>query len=156
MRISKHVRRVLPVLLGLALASVSAVSASDPDPSIMAFKLPDKIQWSPATGRGPQTAILYGDPKKAGEIYIVLTKWPPHTMSRPHFHPNDRYITVLEGTWWVGWGTKYDPDSTYPMPKGSFVQHFGKKIHYDGDKDGEVILEIVGMGPDTLTNAEQK
>ena len=42
------------------------------------------------------------------------------------------------------------------MPKGSFVRHFGKKIHYDGAKDGEVILEMVGEGPDTLTPAEAK
>ena len=152
----QRLRRALPIFSITLLDAISARSASEPDPSIMAFKLPDKIQWSPATGRGPQTAILYGDPKKAGELYIVLTKWPPHAMSRPHFHPNDRYITVLEGTWWVGWGPKYDPDSTYPMPKGSFVQHFGKKIHYDGAKDSECILEIVGMGPDTLTSAEQK
>jgi hypothetical protein len=42
------------------------------------------------------------------------------------------------------------------MPAGTFVQHFGKQIHYDGAKDGEVILEIVGMGPATQTAAEQK
>ncbi len=150
-----RLRRALPIFSITLLAAISARSASEPDPSIMAFKLPDKIQWT-GSARGPQTAVLYGDPKKAGELYIVLTKWPPHSMSRPHFHPNDRYITVLEGTWWVGWGPKYDPDSTYPMPKGSFVQHFGKKIHYDGAKDAECILEIVGMGPDTLTSAEQK
>jgi hypothetical protein len=24
--------------------------------------------------------------------------------SRPHFHSNDRFITVLKGTWWVGTG----------------------------------------------------
>jgi hypothetical protein len=28
----------------------------------------------------------------------------------PHFHPNDRYIVVLQGNWWVGSGTKFDPD----------------------------------------------
>ena len=153
----RSLHRALPIISIGVLASLSAVNASDPDPSVMSFKLPDQIHWTKsAGGRGPDTAILYGDPRKAGELYIMLTKWPPHTMSRPHFHPNDRFITVLEGTWWVGWGTKYDPDSTFPMPKGSFVQHFGTKIHYDGAKDGEVILEMVGMGPDTLTPAEQK
>jgi quercetin dioxygenase-like cupin family protein len=35
---------------------------------------------------------------------MVLTKWLPGHMSRPHFHPNDRFITVLKGTWWVGTG----------------------------------------------------
>jgi hypothetical protein len=151
----RTLRRRLPILAIAIFAGLTAVNASDPDPSVMSFKLPAQIEWSKNT-TGPQTAILYGDPKKAGGLYIMLTKWPPHSMSRPHFHPNDRFITVLEGTWWVGWGSKYDPDSTYPMPKGSFVRHFGKQIHYDGAKDGEVILEMVGEGPDTMISAEKK
>ena len=42
------------------------------------------------------------------------------------------------------------------MPAGTFVTHFGKQIHYDGAKDADVILEIVGMGPATATEAETK
>jgi hypothetical protein len=157
MSASKTLRRWLPVVAVTIFMGVSGVQASDPDPSIMTFVLPDQIHWTKSPGgRGPETAILYGDPKKAGGIYVVLTKWPPHTMSRPHFHPNDRYISVIEGTWWVGWGPKYDPDSTYPMPKGSFVRHIAKGIHYDGAKDAECIIEIMGVGPDTVTAAEEK
>jgi hypothetical protein len=85
-----------------------------------------------------------------------LTKWHPHNMSRPHFHPNDRYITVISGTWWKGTGTKYDPDSTVPIPAGSFVTDVANGIHYDGAKDEEVVLEIVGMGPATAIPAEVK
>ena len=59
-------------------------------------------------------------------------------MSRPHWHPNDRFITVIKGTWWVGTGEPFDPDTTIPVPAGSYVTHFGKEIHYDGAKDGEV------------------
>src|SRR5260370_34987045 len=57
---------------------------------------------------------------------------------------------VLQGAWWVGWGTKFDPDKgTTPMPAGSFVTHFGKQIHWDGAKDEEAVLLIVGDGPAT-------
>jgi hypothetical protein len=77
-------------------------------------------------------------------------------MSRPHYHPNDRFVTVLSGTWWVGTGPHYDPESTVPLPAGSFATHFAKGIHYDGAKDGDVVLEIVGEGPATQTPAEQK
>jgi quercetin dioxygenase-like cupin family protein len=87
---------------------------------------------------------------------MVLTKWLPGHMSRPHFHPNDRFITVLKGTWWVGTGTKFDPDSTKAMPAGTFVTHFGKQVHYDGAKDEEAVLLIVGEGPATGTPAEDK
>ena len=34
-----------------------------------------------------------------------------------------------------------------PVPAGSFVVHYGQEMHYDGAKDEECILEIVGMGP---------
>ena len=80
-----------------------------------------------------------------------MVKWLPGGMSRPHFHPNDRFITVLKGTWWVGTGTKFDPNSTVPMPAGTFVTHFGKQVHYDGAKDEEAVLLITGEGPATST-----
>lgn len=89
-------------------------------------------------------------------MYIVLVKWAPHHMSHPHWHPHDRFITVLSGTWWVGTGAKFDPERTVPMPAGSFVTDFAKGVHYDGAKDQEVTLEIVGDGPATATPAEQK
>jgi hypothetical protein len=148
--------RVLPATLAIVMyfGLQPVKGGSEPDPNVMSYKLPNQIEWK-GSADGPQNATLYGDPNKPG-LYIVLTKWTPHHMSRPHFHPNDRFIHVVSGTWWVGWGPKYDPDSTYPMPAGSFVQHFGKQIHYDGAKDGEAVLEIVGMGPATSTPAEQK
>jgi hypothetical protein len=42
------------------------------------------------------------------------------------------------------------------LPAGSFVTDVGKGIHYDGAKDEDVVLEIVGMGPATATSAEVK
>jgi hypothetical protein len=148
------VRVALIIAAATLFASVCSVKAAAPDPKVLAFTLPDKIAWTEGAG-GAGQAVLVGDPAKPG-LYIVLTKWHPHHMSRPHFHPNDRYITVISGTWWVGTGTKYDPDSTTPIPAGSFVTHYGKQIHYDGAKDEEVTLEIVGMGPATSTPAEVK
>ncbi len=136
------------------LFGLVSVNAAAPDPKVLAYQLPDKIHWTGNPG-GAQQAIMVGDPSKPG-LYVVLTKWTPHHMSRPHFHPNDRFIYVISGTWYVGTGSKYDPDSTTPIPAGSFVTHYGKQIHYDGAKDEEVTLEIVGMGPATSTPAEVK
>ncbi len=41
------------------------------------------------------------------------------------------------------------------MPTGTFVTHFGKGIHYDGSKEGEVLVLITGMGPATSTQVKQ-
>ena len=142
-------RLLRSVLIAASAASIfgvfGLVNAAEPDPKVMNVTLPDNIKWS-TSASGNSTAVLYGDPSKPG-LYIVLTKWSPGHMSRPHIHPNDRFITVISGTWWVGRGPKYDPASTKPIPAGSFVTHYGKQIHYDGAKDGECVLQIVGMGP---------
>jgi quercetin dioxygenase-like cupin family protein len=70
----------------------------------------------------------------------------------PHFHPHDRFITVVSGTWWVGSGPKWDPgNGSVAMPAGSFVTHYGKQVHWDGAKDVDAVLLIVGDGPATST-----
>ena len=154
MPISSALRRLSQVALAVTtFAWIGAVKA-DLNPSAISYKLPSQIKWTEGAN-GAAQAILVGDPTKPG-LYIVLTKWHPHHMSRPHFHPNDRYITVLSGTWWVNTGKKYDPDTAVAMPAGSFVTHFGKQIHYDGAKDEECVLQILGEGPATSTPAEEK
>lgn len=128
-------------------------TAPELDPKAINIQIPSDIKWE--RRGGSESATLVGDPSKPG-LYVVLQKWLPHNNSRPHFHPNDRYITVLSGTWWVNTGPKYDPDGMKPVPAGSFVVHYAKQIHYDGAKDEPCVLEIVGMGPATATPAEQK
>lgn len=147
----KHVRVMMAALV-LAVAGAGAAGADPLNPKALAFKLPEQIPWKRNAAGTTETAVIYGDPEKPG-LYAVLTKWLPGNMSRPHWHPNDRVITVIKGTWWVGTGEKYDPDSTVAMPAGSVVTHFGKEVHYDGAKEGEAVLMIVGEGPATSTPA---
>ena len=131
----------------------SARALGDVNSKAITISLPADIKWNKT--EAAETATLLGDPSKPG-LYIVLQKWLPHHNSRPHFHPNDRYITVLSGTWWVQTGAKYDPAGFKPVPAGSFVVHTAKEIHYDGAKDEPCLLQIVGMGPATSTPAEEK
>ena len=126
-----------------ALIALSPAAATD---KAIAIKLPDQITWKRNAAGTNETAVLYGDPDKPGP-YVMMYKWLPGNMSRPHWHPHDRMITVLKGTWWVGTGDKFDPDTTVPLPTGSYVTHFAKEIHYDGAKDAEVWLLMAGEGP---------
>jgi hypothetical protein len=139
---------ILPALM-FALFGAQSAFAVDLDKAAINIVLPDQIPWKDRPFMtGLKEAVLAGDPTKPG-IYVVLVKWLPHNMSRPHFHPNDRFIKVISGTWWVGTGDKFDPDNTVPLPAGSFVTHYAKQVHYDGAKDEETVLEIVGEGPAT-------
>jgi hypothetical protein len=142
----------------LAFAAMLQVgAAAELNPAAVTYKLPDQIPWGPVDARGGQNAVVVGDPTKPG-FYMVYTKWTKgNHFSRPHFHPNDRYIVVLQGTWWVGSGPHFDPDKgTVPMPAGSFVTHYGKQVHWDGAKDEDAVLLIMGEGPATATAVEEK
>ena len=102
-RVTRLVASAIPALL-----MMSSACAIELDPKIVGFKLPADIKWTENTRSGNRTAVLQGDPTKPGP-YAVLLTWLPGNMSRPHFHPNDRFFMVLSGTWWVGNGGKFDP-----------------------------------------------
>src|SRR5689334_5000646 len=109
------------LLLVGALAPFAA-KAQQLDPAAITFKLPDQIPWGAVGPYGAQQAVLVGDPAKEG-FYAVMLRWQPNHFSRPHFHPHDRFITVLKGTWWMGTGRQFNPDATVPVVAGSFVTH---------------------------------
>src|ERR1700693_5331785 len=134
-----HFARTVSVAAIAASLLAGAVLAADLDPKAVTWTPLDKIQWKDNAAGTNASAMIYGDLAKP-EPYADFVKWKAGNMSRPHWHPNDRYITVLSGTWWVGTGTKFDPDSTVPMTAGSFVTHFGKQVHYDGAKDADCVL----------------
>jgi hypothetical protein len=146
--------RLILSLLALVF-TLGMAQAVELNSAAVTYQLPDQIQWRDPLGTsGVRTAVLAGDPSKPG-FYMVMVKWLPGNFSRPHFHPNDRFITVVKGTWWVGTGNKFDTSQTVPMPAGSFVTHFGKQVHWDGAKDEEAILVISGEGPATTTRVEE-
>jgi quercetin dioxygenase-like cupin family protein len=112
---------------------------------------PEQLKWvDEPDGLGFKQAIVEGDPSKPG-IYIIQVKFPPGVMSRPHFHREDRYATVLKGTWYTGEGNEFAPDKTIPLKPGSYMKHPAGVAHYDGAKDEEVILQLVGTGPSQTT-----
>jgi quercetin dioxygenase-like cupin family protein len=132
----------------------AAPGAGQLDPKALVFTLPADIKWrDPLGNAGVNQAVLQGDPAKPG-LYIVLNRFKPGNFSAPHFHPNDRFITVVKGTWWVATGNAHDTSKMVAMPTGSFVKHFGKEVHWDGAKDEEAWVLIVGEGPATSTPVE--
>ena len=102
---------------------LSIGSAAELNPAAVVYKLPDQIPWSPVDARGAQSAVVVGDPSKPG-FYMVYNKWTKgNHFSRPHFHPNDRYIVVLQGTWWVGYGTEIRSRARHGADAGRQLRH---------------------------------
>ena len=144
MKIARSIIWSTCAIAGLVLIGSGALG--EPDAKDFVRIAPDQVDWKSPFGVGPATAVLAGDPSKEG-IYVVRIKFPPHTFSRPHYHPEDRYAVVLKGTWYTGTGDTFNPDQAVPLKPGSFMVHPARAVHWDGAKDEEVILQIIGYGP---------
>jgi hypothetical protein len=117
---------------------------------------PEEVVWNDRPGYdGVKFAVIQGDPAKPG-LYVIRARFSPGAMTRPHFHAEDRHVTVLKGTWYTGEGDAFDPDKTVPLKAGSYMLHPGKAHHFDGAKDEEVIVQIVGIGPSGTTVVDPK
>ena len=153
----KTIIAVLALAASAGIGYAAGVSGPIPDlstlnPAAIKVTLPENINWKPAAGlEGTDTYTLFGDAGKPG-FYIVLNRFHPGYFSHPHYHANDRYVMVLDGTWWAATGAKDDPENlTVPMKAGTFAIHKGMEVHYDGARAGdkEAIVMIFGNGPGT-------
>jgi quercetin dioxygenase-like cupin family protein len=112
---------------------------------------PEEVKWTTdADGSGMQRAVIEGDPTKPG-LYVIRVRFPRGVMSRNHYHREDRYAVVLQGTWYTGTGDEFAPDKTIALKPGSFMKHPAGAHHFDGAKEEEVIVQIVGFGPSETT-----
>jgi quercetin dioxygenase-like cupin family protein len=145
-------RNRYPVALAACLLCAT-VAGGAPDPtgvSDAAFVrlTPDEVHWQDVPGgHGAQIATIAGDPSRAG-VYVQRVRFPAHVMDRPHWHPNDRHVTVIKGTWYTGTGATFDPAHAVPLKPGSYMFHPAKALHWDGsNSDEEVIVQVFGEGP---------
>lgn len=151
-------KTTLATALAAALAMLAASAGADKPKDGAGFVRvpPDEIKWMERPGYdGVKFAIVHGDPTKPG-VYVIRAKFSPGSMTRPHWHPEDRFVTVLQGTWYTGEGDSFEPDKTQPLKAGSFMLHPAKAHHYDGAKDEEVIVQIIGIGPSATNLVDPK
>jgi len=142
-------RFVMPAL-GVAAMLAVAPSLSAQSDKDFQITFPENIVWKDA-GHGVKIAVVYGDPSKPGQ-YVIRAHFPPGVMSSPHFHGEDRHVTVIQGTWNAGKDDSWDPAATVPLKTGSYMFHPAGGVHYDGSAGAEgAIVQIVGMGPSKTT-----
>ena len=112
----------------------------------------DKLAWRPTEGNtlGVETAVVEGDPSKPG-FYLTINHFPKGVMSRPHYHPDERYVLVLRGTWHTDEGKEFRPTQTLPLKPGDFMRHPKDGPHYDGALDEDTWVAISGYGPTKAT-----
>jgi len=144
-----NAKAMLKVLLLVCASCCSVLAPAATDEHGFVIVQNSELDWGPDLNR-IKTIPLQGDPNAAG-FYIIRIRFPPGNNSRPHVHNNDRFITVIEGTWWVGRDATGDMSKTVPIKAGGFMKHPAGAVHFDGAKDEATIVEIRGMGPVTTT-----
>ena len=88
-----------------------------------------------------QVIVIYGDPSKAG-LYTILLKVAANTKIPAHLHPDDRIGTVVSGTWYFGYGDKFDESKLKKLPVGSVYSEVKGQNHFAMTKEEPVIVGL--------------
>jgi len=73
-------------------------------------------------------------------------KFPAGQVVQAHSHPDDRIYTVISGTWYIGWGEKFDESKLTALPPGSLYTEPAKVTHFITTKE-DVVVQVSGTGP---------
>jgi quercetin dioxygenase-like cupin family protein len=106
------------------------------------------ITWRPASGAlpgGVEMAVLQGDPAKEGP-FVLRLKFPDAQRVPPHWHPSDEHVTVIEGTFMLGTGEKFDVAGTKPLAAGDYA-FMPKEMRHFAMTKGASIVQVQGTGP---------
>jgi len=109
------------------------------DPETMKWERNRSAPW------GMRIIVLYGDPSKPGP-YIFRVKMPSAYVLPPHRHKDDRTVTVLKGSYWIGTGEEFNRMDMQIAEAGAFYTTKADVPHYAWART-EVILQESGYGP---------
>ena len=138
-----------PTALLFALAAIALTApALAQDAMKVTMVAPDGLAWkdNPAV-KGAQTAVLFGDPTKAGEIFVTRTKLPPNTQIPAHTHPNVESATVISGSFFLGEGDKLDTQKGKMAKAGTYYFNPAKHAHFGWTTNEEAVIQVQGVGP---------
>jgi quercetin dioxygenase-like cupin family protein len=95
---------------------------------------------------GIRTTVLSGNPEVAG-LYTIRLEVPANTRIEAHDHPDDRNATVASGTWYFGYGARFDEQALKALAPGSFYTEPPNEMHFARTGEVPVVLTITGYGP---------
>jgi anti-sigma factor ChrR (cupin superfamily) len=142
-------RRVLPVvgvvflLCCLAVVALNAGDTNSPSGQHAAV-VPSSLNWSPLLP-GITMAVVSGDPNGNGP-YVLRLKSVAGTKIPAHWHPTPENVTVLDGSFAVGMGDKFDEAGLQDLPVGGFVRIPAEMRHFALSRT-ESVVQVHGMGP---------
>ncbi|MGE5615844.1 MAG: cupin domain-containing protein [Bacillota bacterium] len=135
-------------MIVIVAAAFAARAESPGDPARFAQTLPGDIKWASAPTLRPdgKVAVIYGDPRKPG-LFVTRVKLPNDFRIEPHTHPDERLYTVISGTFYIGFGDKFDASRLKAFPPGAAFVVPANASHFHWMRSGESVVQITGTGP---------
>ena len=133
------------LIAGAAVMSPAQVAGQDRRE--LTAVTPEGVRWfTPSYYQdGRQRAHLLGDSDQGG-AWIDRVKIPAGGRVLAHTHPQDELVTVIEGTWYLGEGERFDAAQLKGYPAGSFIVIPAGLPHFVAAKDGAVIVQLSATG----------
>jgi hypothetical protein len=129
----------------------AATSAGQAQTAEQIVRLPNEIEYKALLRPdAPPDVVRYGDVAKLG-LYVTRSKFPIDFKVMPHWHGEERTIVVLSGTFYVGFGEKWDETKMRAYPPGTFFTEAPNAPHFAWAKDGDVVIQVTGLGPQSTT-----
>ena len=132
------------MLAVLVFVAITLTLADTNKKEITAFT-PVQVRWftPPYYTDGRERAQLLGDSSQGG-AWIDRAKIPAGKRVLAHTHPQDELVTVIEGTWYLGEGTKFNSTKLKGYPAGSFILIPAGVPHFVAATEGDVIIQLSG------------
>jgi quercetin dioxygenase-like cupin family protein len=138
------------VSISLISISLNAATPADAPLPMLRFTASEIGSMAAAAPKGANPAIqmtnLVGDPSKPG-LYTVRVALAPHTQAKPHVHRDNRSVTVVSGTWSMGYGAQFDEKALKALPPGSVYTEPAGQAHFSQAGNEPVVILVTGYGP---------
>ena len=140
-------KKVLLAAVTVLAAVSSAVTGAGQSPKAVVGLIPEQVRWftPPYYKDGRQRAQMYGDSARGG-TWVDRVKIPAEMRVPAHTHPHDELVTVIEGTWYVGEGARFDPARLSGYPAGSFIVIPAGVPHFVASRESAVVVQLSGTG----------
>src|SRR6476661_2616499 len=134
------------VVIVLAAITLAMTGADKTKKEVIAVT-PEQVRWftPPYYRDGRQRAQLFGDSSQGG-AWIDRVKIPGGARVQAHTHAQDELVTVIEGTWYLGEGAKFESAKLKGYPASSFIVIPAGIPHFAAAKEGTVVVQLSGNG----------
>ena len=141
----KRIFSTTATVVAIAAALAWSTSMAEQSKEIVGLT-PDEVRWfTPSYYHdGRQRAHLFGDSNQDGN-WVDRVKIPGRARVLAHTHPQDELVTVIEGTWYLGEGTKFDSAKLKGYPAHSFLVIPAGIPHFVATKEGTVVIQLSGV-----------